>query len=221
MKKLILSLVLFFSVATLAHSQLFNIGIKTGYNSSLTLSSISSTVNYDFSNEFFNNMHFGVFGRLYFGKLYVQPELLYSMEKRNYQVTINDVVNQGENLTFDNLLKMKTIDVPVLVGYKLLDLKLVSLRGYAGPKFRFDVGSTLALDPKNIAQTDMDKLSTDFKNAAVGLELGLGVDVLMLTFDVRYNFINNLYETTWDSVGDAVKGIPASTFIFSLGWKIF
>ena len=215
MKKLILSLAMVFSV-TFAYSQLFNMGVKVGYNSTLSLNDLHYNTQ-KFSEEFFGNMHFGGFARLNFGKVYLQPELLYSMQRKDYRLSINN----PELPAFDNLVKIRTIDMPILVGYKLLDFKLINVRTFIGPKFRFNAGSKItpsyATDRLAI---DAGGPVTNLKDAALGLEAGVGVDVLMLTFDVRYNYTGNLYETTWSSTGNALKGISSSGLILTLGWKI-
>ena len=217
MKKLILSLALVFSV-TFAYSQLFNVGPKIGYNSTLSLNNLDYN-SQKFGDEFFGNMHFGAFARLNFGKVYVQPELLYSMQKKDYKFSLKDVVDGGENLNYNNLVKTKAIDVPILVGYKVLDLKIVSLRAFAGPKLRFNAGS--AFDLNQIGQGNNLDINNEVKNAKIGFELGAGVDVLMLTFDVRYSYVGNLYETTFrDAAKETLDGISTSGLILTLGWKI-
>lgn len=214
MKKTILSLALLFCV-TVSYSQLFNIGVKMGYNSTLSVNNLDYN-SQKFTEDFFGNMHFGVFTRLNFGKVYVQPEVLYSMQTKNYKTqSVVDLVN----VEFDNVFKTRAIDVPILLGYKVLDLKLMNLRVFAGPKFRFDAGSSL--DFKNFSTSiNTSEIDKDIKTAKVGLETGLGVDFLMFTFDVRYNLIGNLQEASWEDTKNSFKSLPSSNIIFTLGWKI-
>lgn len=204
MKKIIVSLLLIF-MATTAYSQLFNVGIKAGYNSSLSFSSLESGINYTPRNafsEFGHNFHIGAFGRLHFGKLYVQPELLYSKQQKSYTY---DLGSGAPSL--ENIIDLSSVDVPLLVGYRLLDLKVANIRAFAGPKFRFNAGSKIDLNLQ-------DQLVANAAN--VGLDIGIGADVLMFTFDIRYGLIGNLY----DIPSDVKNGLATSTFIFSLGWKI-
>ena len=203
MKKLILFLAMVFSV-TFAYSQRFNVGVKVGYNSTLKLNDLHYN-SQKFSEEFFGNMHLGGFVRLNFEKLYLQPELLYSMRRKDYRL--------NDEPTYDNLVKIRAFDVPLLFGCKLIDGKAVNIRAFAGPKFRFNTGS-------KITPSDADKFASNLKTTALGFEIGAGVDVFMLTFDVRYNYTGNLYETSWKDVGDALKGISSSGLILTLGWKI-
>lgn len=216
MKKLILSLALACCVTLVSYSQLFNIGIKAGYNSSLSINDLEYNPQ-DFKDDFFGNAHIGAFARFNFGKIYVQPELLYSLQTKNYTVNTQNNNTTG-SIKYD--YKMRAIDVPVLAGYKILDFKLVNLRVFAGPKFRFDAGSSLNLNSIIEGDITEDDLKHDVKSAKVGLEAGLGLDALMFTFDVRYNLIGNLSEASWQDAGNAIKGIPSSTILFTLGWKI-
>jgi hypothetical protein len=224
MKKLLVSTVLLLTF-TVTYAQL-NFGIKAGYNSSLSLTNISSVANgtYYFDNvknEMWNNFQAGVFARIGLGKkLYFQPELLYNMQKTNYTVTLQDVENRG--VSYDKIVNISTYDIPLLVGYKILDLKLLNLRAFAGPKLRFDSGnSSLAfsnlLKPAGSGSTiTLDGLKQDVLKSKIGLEVGAGIDVLMLTLDLRYNLIGDMYNPV---VND--YNLPSSTFTISLGWKIF
>src|ERR1035437_6638078 len=144
MKKFIIAAVLLL-IVSFTYAQ-FNFGIKAGYNSSLSFSNVNSVVTgaYNLDNvkaEVWNNFQAGVFARIGFNKVYFQPELLYSIQKKDYTLTLNDAVNK--NVSVDKLVNISTVDVPLLLGYKILDLKILNVRAFAGPKLRFDAGSTL------------------------------------------------------------------------------
>jgi len=221
MKKIIIAAVLLFSV-TFTFAQL-NFGIKAGYNSSLGMNNLSSVTTGDYnlnsvSSELANGFHAGVFARLGFKNIYFQPEFLYSMGKKDYTITFKDAVNN--DVTFNKLVNVSTLDVPLLLGYKLLDLKLVNLRVFAGPKLRFNAGSSLSYSNLTTGgSVTQDQLVKDVKAAQVGLEAGAGIDVLMFTLDARYNLIGDMYQTKLSSL--TIDNIPANTFVISLGWKIF
>jgi len=220
MKKFIFTAVLLLSV-TLGYAQ-FNFGVKAGYTSSLGLNNLSSLAsgNYNLNSvqsELSNNFHAGIFARIGFKKVYFQPELLYAMGKKNYTVTLQDVAHN--NITYDKFVTISTVDVPLLLGYKLLDFKIINLRAFAGPKLRFNAGSSL--DFKNltggtITQADLVK---DVKAAQLGLEAGVGVDVFMFTLDARYNIIGDMYQTKISDLN--VDKLPISNFVISLGYKFF
>lgn len=223
MKKIIFVAVLLLSVS-FANAQL-NFGIKAGYNSSLGMNNLNSVKTGEYnlnsvSSEIANGFHMGAFVRIGFQNIYFQPELLYSMGKKDYTITFEDMAQNNAKVTFDKSVNISTVDVPLLLGYKLLDLKLVNLRVFAGPKLRFNAGSTLSYSNlSNGGSVTPANLEKDVKAAQVGLEAGVGVDVLMFTLDARYNLIGDMYQTKLDS--KTLDNIPANTFVISLGWKIF
>jgi len=220
-KKIIFTAVLLLSISTI-FAQL-NLGIKAGYNSSLGSNNLSSVTTGDYSlnsvnSELSNGFQAGVFARVNFKKLYFQPELLYATGKKNYTVSFFDAVNN--NVTFDKLVSVSTVDVPLLLGYKVLDLKLTNIRIFAGPKLRFNAGSSLEFKSLTTGgSVTQDQLVRDVKAAQLGLEGGVGVDFLMFTLDARYNLIGDMYQTKLNTM--TIDKMPANTFVISLGWKLF
>jgi len=221
MKKVIITAAILLCVS-FANAQI-NFGIKAGYNSSLGANDLGSITNGSYNlksvnSEYKNGFQAGVFLRLSASKLYFQPELLYAMGKKDYTMTVMNSDNTVAG-TFDKNVKVSTVDVPLLLGYKVLDLKVANLRVFAGPKLRFNAGSTL--DFKNVTGGNFNTadLQQDVKAAQLGLEAGFGVDVLMLTLDFRYQVINDMYQTKLKDL--TIDKIPANTFVISLGWKIF
>lgn len=165
----------------------FNLGIRAGYNSSLSVNNISSVFDGTYNlnsvqNELWNNFQAGVFARVFMKKLYFEPALMYSLEKK--ELNFKDVATG--NVTFDSIADIKTIDIPLILGLKVLDLKLANLRVFAGPKLRFNAGST-----PSISQLNVSNIGAEVKKANLGLEIGAGVDVLMFALDFRYNLISN------------------------------
>jgi hypothetical protein len=220
MKKLILAAVLLL-IVSVANAQL-DFGIKAGYNSSLGMNNLGSITNGSYNlnsvkSELANGFHAGVFARIGIKKVYFEPELLYAMGKKDYSVSFQDASNT--TVSYDKHVTIGTVDVPLLLGYKLIDLKIINLRVFAGPKLRFNAGSTL--DYSNIVGGGfkVSDLQKDVKAAQIGLEGGFGVDVLMLALDFRYNLINDMYQTKLNNLN--IDNSPSNTFVISLGWKIF
>jgi hypothetical protein len=197
-----------------------NFGIKAAYNSSLSFSNINSVTTgaynlHNVSDEMWTNFQAGLFARLSINKIYFQPELLYSIQKTNYSLTLNDVINK--DVTVDKFINISTIDVPLLLGYKIFDLKILNLRAFAGPKLRFDLASNPPTYTKvSGGNFDPNSLLSSVKKAQLGMDMGLGLDLLMLTLDVRYNLIGNMYDAKLSDFN-----LPSNTFVISLGWKIF
>ena len=220
MKKVIFAAT-FLLCFSFANAQI-NFGIKAGYNSSLGGNDLGSITNGSYNlnsvkSEYKNGFQAGAFLRLGFNKVYFQPELLYAMGKKSYNMSVTD--ENSNTTTFDKNVTISTVDVPLLLGFKVLDLKLANIRVFAGPKLRFNAGSTL--DYKNITGGGFNTadLQKDVKAAQLGLEAGFGVDVLMLSLDFRYQVINDMYQTKLKDL--TIDKIPANTFVISLGWKIF
>lgn len=205
MKKSILTVTMLTLVIT-AFAQVpftFDLGLKVGINSTkITTDNLTfNGYNYnDFKSDAKSGFNMGVFARIGGKRVYLQPELLYC--KRNGQSTSGSV-NQDINL--------KTIQVPVLVGFKLLDLKLASVRAFTGPAMSFVMkSSSVAMnlpnfDPKN------------FKNNIWDWQLGGGIDILKFTFDVRYEWgLSNYSDKNITNIGFVNKG---NLLTFSLGFK--
>ena len=113
----------------------FTLGIKGSVNSSkITTDNYSGqgvTFN-DFKSDAKSGYNLGAFARLG-TKIYLQPELLYCV--RNSQSTdATGTANQS--------VKLKTIQVPILLGFKLIDLKLASIRAFTGPAMSFPMKSS-------------------------------------------------------------------------------
>lgn len=199
----------------------FSIGLKAGYTSSLTFGSLSSVTNgtYDLGSvksEMWNNFQAGIFTRLIFGKLYIEPELLYTLQKKEYEITIEDLTNH--NVTLNKLVNVSTIDVPILVGFKVIDLGIVNIHAFAGPKLRFLANSALNFQNPDGGNFDIGQISTEAKKSNVGLEIGAGVDIFNLTIDARANLISNMAESKLN--GKTLASLPSNTLVISLAWKI-
>ena len=107
--------------------------------------------------------HFGLFGK--FGEnLYLKPELVYTSTKSDYT---------------SSSFKMQKVDLPVLVGLKILG----PISVFAGPSFQYILDSKFeSISIKNI---DND--------LSVGINLGIGLNLNKIGIDLRYErgFSNN------------------------------
>ena len=134
----------------------------------------------------------GAFARVNLGKRYLEPSYNYS-----HKESVVETKNEGEK---DYNLKMNSFDIPVMLGFRVLDLSILKLRAFLGPVVSFP---TL----KDISEiTDVDSDKTNWRG-----KLGVGVDVWKLTFDVDY-------EKAFKNLGHELKA-PRS-FNFTLGLKI-
>ncbi len=193
----------------------FTLGIKGSINSSkITTDNYSAqgvTFN-DFKSDAKSGYNLGAFARLG-TKIYLQPELLYCV--RNGQSTGATGVTTGNGSgTATQSVKLKTIQVPILLGFKLIDLKLASIRAFTGPAMSFPMKSskvTYAGVSGPIYDTE------NYKNNIWDWQLGAGVDVGMITLDCRYEWgLSNTSEGNISKVGFVNKG---NTLTFSVGFK--
>ena len=178
------------TLAMVTFAATFDLGIKAGYNTS-KLSTDLSTIKADSKGGY----NFGAFGRFGGEKFYLQPEFLYVVKNEEFSVGAST-----------DAIKMKSIQVPVLLGLKLIDLKVASIRAFTGPAISFSTGY------------ESDKsFNYNFNNATWDYQLGAGVDVLMFTFDVRYEWgLSKTFDTSSLGSNFTSKG---NTFSVNLGFK--
>lgn len=186
----------------------FHIGPQIGYTAP-KLSYKGSDIN----NGLKNNMLVGVFMRIG-KKIYIQPEVNYMTQGSVFKfpsLTSTSVVEQDVNL--------KSIQVPLSLGWQILDLKVVKFRIFGGATANFIVNKTI--DTKNGNAKDY-LLPSDFNDIQWQYQVGAGIDFLMLALDVKYyGGINDLFNGTvkYDNATHTVAG-SASIFEITLGWKI-
>lgn len=185
----------------------FNLGIKAGFQTA-KLSYDKATIKSDFSNHFTA----GLFGRVTSGRLYLQPEILYFKTSNVFSASVTP--EENENSLIDDAhvnvtLNQMNLQVPVMIGIKLIDLDLITLRAQAGPTANFVLKSQTLFDKIYSLDGEQPETETyetdeefDPETIAWGLQAGLGIDVLKrFTLDVNYSFglskmFNSLDETT-------------------------
>jgi len=206
MRKTILTITLMTLVLSSFAQLPFTLGIKAGINSNKITTDNYSATGYtfdDFRSDAKSGYNVGAFARLG-TKIYLQPELLYCV--RNGEST-----GESTSGTASQTIKLKTIQVPVLVGFKLIDLKLASIRAFTGPAMSYVLKSSNV--EMNLPNFDPE----NFKNNIWDWQLGAGVDVGPIVFDVRYEWgLSNTSDGNIDNVGFVNKG---NTLTFSLGFK--
>lgn len=201
MKKILLALfVVFCGLSAKAQGTGFSLGPKIGYNSN-TLTQNSDSIRSSINNSF----QIGAFIRLG-NRIYFQPEINYQLVKGNLnKSTAFSVISQD--------IMIKSIKIPAIIGLKLIDKNSLNLRVMAGPAFTF-------LFDKNLDPSTMNDLwplqsIDDLKNSIWSVQAGVGLDVLFMTLDVRYEFgIENMYK------GSSDFELRQNTFNVSLGMKL-
>ena len=114
------------------------IGPKVGFQTA-SLSYQKADIKAGFSNHFTA----GIFGRVTIGRVYVQPEVLYFKTSNVFDAHVIGV-EENENLfnlpTGANVnltLNQMNLQVPILVGFNIIDLDIVTLRAQVGPTANF------------------------------------------------------------------------------------
>ena len=152
--------------------EMFNFGLKAGVNTSKMSTHVS-----DYSAKSVQNYQFGAFARINLGMLYLQPEAYYNSK--------GGQINTTNSTSTVNSFNLKTIDIPALVGLKIIDQKPFNLRIMAGPVFSFATS-------KSVKGSVFTK--ANIENNFFGWQYGAGVDFLFLTLDLRMeNHSGNLY----------------------------
>tara|TARA_R110001583_G_scaffold48896_4_gene153027 strand:+ start:6752 stop:7342 length:591 start_codon:yes stop_codon:yes gene_type:complete len=118
-----------------------------------------------------NGMMLGVFARINIKKWYIQPEL--NFVSRKSEIVIGGV--SGE-------FKTKSMDIPILLGYKIVKLPMFKLRAFAGPVASFNIDDSFS---STLSQQFKDE---DLEGAVWNAKVGAGIDVWKLTLDVDYEF---------------------------------
>ena len=185
----------------------FAIGIKGGINSSKITTDNYSSGNYnykDFKSDAKAGYNIGVFARLG-TKVYLQPELLYCVRKA-----------ESTSGTANQKIDLKTIQIPVLLGFKLIDLKLASIRAFTGPAMSIPMkSSSVTYDGVTAAIYDTE----NYKSNIWDWQLGAGVDVGMITLDCRYEWGLSKTSDGKVNVTNPTFVNKGNTLTFSLGFK--
>jgi hypothetical protein len=188
---------LFLLLTTAVSAQpLFDAGIKAGINNSKVTVNLS-----DYSTESIVKSHIGAFARIGWGRIYIQPEAYFSSKGGELEnPTVLDMLTKFD---FGNL------DVPLLLGAKVVDGENANVRIMAGPVFSFLTSSDVEGD---------DLISPDYyKNNYYGYQYGLGFDIGSLFIDARMEHgANRLYYHP-----DLELNGKNKTFMVTVGFKIF
>lgn len=190
----------------------FSFGIKLGYNASKLHTSLDSI-----KSSFNSGFHFGAFVRIG-KKVYIQPEAYYTFQGGIFQNNVTSTFNNWkQNVT------VGTLDIPVLIGFKLVDLKVVNWRIMAGPMGSFVVNSKIS----DVSLTGPIKKS-DINSTNWYIQVGTGVDVLFMTLDIRYQIgLNQMIKSSQseNSSGTATGKVydlnaTNNMWVVSLGFKL-
>jgi len=202
MKKILLLFVIALFATELSYGQ-FALGLKLGYNANKLSSNLDSI-----KSSFNSGFHVGVWTR--FGKrLYVAPELQYTMSGAVFS-------SEGTLSTSDWKQKVKigSVDIPVVVGFKIIHSDFITWRIELGPEASFVINKSIS-EEGSIDGPIQEASLSDVNWYLLG---GTGIDILFLKFDIRYqyglnDFISDVQNSSFSSKNQM--------FVVSLGFKIF
>ena len=186
MKKILLStIILAFSFGVSAQS--FSWGAKVNVGSpNLKIKDIQNLQNNQNGENIANLLddtdavltyQLGLFTRFMFAGIYVQPEAMFSSSKT--EMTFENIINgNGNTNNVVGEMKLNKLDVPVMIGKRFVKI----LRINAGPVFSYILSQNIVQSGTKEA---WNEINTEYKNATVGLQYGIGVDIAMINIDLR------------------------------------
>lgn len=112
----------------------------------------------------------GMYGRIGFGGMYLQPEILLTTQSVKY--LLEDINGDGEEVLDERNYHLA---VPIMAG-----VKLGPFRAQAGPVYRARLASLSDL-------TDIEGMDRRYATSTLGVQAGLGLDLgRKVALDVRY-----------------------------------
>jgi hypothetical protein len=201
---------------TLTYAQL-GFGIK----GAITMNKLSADLD-DYSNAAKTGFQLGAFVRVG-EKVHLQPEAYYSFRSGDMKFNYDQPDGSGNTVvrSVDQTGKFHTIDIPVLLGVRVLKLPKLDVRVQAGPVASFIVSKSfdVTFDGIEVDDDDSPIIADDFSNVNWGLQFGGGIDFLFLTADLRYELgLNNVYKSSSATTDDPT--LKSNIFFLSIGWKI-
>lgn len=176
-KLLLIAIVCMFSASAFAQvSSPVSLGFHAGLVST-KMDLAGKTTLSDIKESSENGMMLGAFLRVNLKKWYLQPELNYVSRKAQVGATV-----EGMTLPVTGEVKLKSLDIPMLLGYNVVKLPMFKLRTFAGPVASFQLNDSF-FDKVN-ELTD----NPDLKSTVWNAKVGAGVDVWKLTLDLDYEF---------------------------------
>ena len=119
----------------------------------------------------------GVFTRFMFAGIFVQPEAMFSSSKTEMKFkNILDENDAGNDVIGE--MRLNKLDVPVMIGKRFMKI----LRINAGPVFSYILSQNIGQSGTKEA---WNEINAEYKNATVGLQYGIGIDIAMINIDLR------------------------------------
>jgi hypothetical protein len=201
MKRFWVTLFLFFSFISVWSQGPVNLGLKFGTNSS----SLITNFNEFFNQSEINKFNAGAFVRVNLGKVYLQPEVYFNTKGGNLS-SINSTTTVIPNIS--EIFSYQTIDIPILLGYKIINGQIFNLRVNAGPVLSFVTSDPIISELTNLNINDL-------KNKYVGIQAGIGFDLWFITIDARIENSFNIF------IANSNYSAANRVYLLSAGIKLF
>lgn len=245
-RKVLLSTLLVCMTSSLFAQLPVSLGVKGGITSStFTIDKVnnlyygSEKLNYsgsEFVQDASNGLSIGLFARLKLKKLFLQPEANFVVRNGKMNLDVEDVQVDVESESASVItsvsqgIQLSTLDIPILIGYNLLDLKVLKLNIFTGPSASILLNENVSLTPRfngNTAQeveykgVSINKpfeegfdLSKELESANWNWQFGAGVDIASFYLDVRYEYgLNDITKLDFEQ--------KTNMLMFSVGFKFF
>ncbi|PWJ99182.1 outer membrane protein with beta-barrel domain [Flavobacterium araucananum] len=142
-----------------------HIGIKGGSNYS------ELPVSDGFNSKYAVGYFGGVMARFDYKRFYIQNEILYSEKSSKIERT---------SLAETKNAKWRSIEMPLVIGYKVIDLNALNVRVFAGGIYSY------VLDENFSSLSQLKDSYHKFDKFNIGYQVGAGVEVWKFTVDVTY-----------------------------------
>lgn len=196
MKSFILILAISLTASVITKAQIvpnFDFGLKAGVN----LSKLSEQNGFSSDNR--SGYLLGVWARAGAMGLHLQPELYYTVKTTD----VKDDNGQSSRVDFNS------IDLPILVGTKM---------GALGVGARFNTGPVVSFiisEDQSFSNAIGNAARFNYKNQALAWQLGAGLDIRKISFDLRYE--HGLSRISRSGYEDTKLRL----FNFSLGYQLY
>ena len=183
-------------------------GIKGGVNLSSIAYDANYSVNVGKSLSMKTGYQVGAFARI--GKsVFIQPEVNFAA--KDYEVNVLNAVSKTNDVVS---FSQKTIDVPVLLGFKLGPIRVA-----AGPVASYSLSADAKAD--NALKTYFSGPSKEIVNRSnFSYQAGIGVDILSFSLDVRYEGAMSELSNTVALPKDFSYSQKPSYFQATIGFRI-
>ena len=142
-----------------------HVGIKGGSNYS------ELPVSDDFNSKHAVGYFVGAMARFDFKRFYIQNEILYSEKSSKIEKTSG---------TGSKNAKWKSIDIPLVIGYKVIDLSALNVRVFGGGVYSY------VLDENFSSLNQLKDSYKKFDKSNIGYQIGAGIEMWKFTVDVTY-----------------------------------